>query len=88
MNPGFKVAMYAAMGSFACGVLAVLETMTGIVSWMAPTEAHAFGWLAIGLVCATIVRSYMQHAIRLPSLRNMAMPRAKQRYAHRTRRYI
>ena len=88
MNPGFKAAFVAAMGSFACGVLAVLETMTGIVSWMAPTEAHAFGWLAIGFVCATIVRSYMRHAISLPSLREMAMPRMKRTYAKRTRRYI
>ena len=88
MNAGFKVALYAAMGSFACGVLAVLETMTGIISWLAPSEVWLFVWLAIGIVCATIVRSYMRGAIAMPSLRSVAMPRMKTRYAKRTRRYI
>ena len=50
MNPGFKVAMYAAMGSFACGVLAVLETMTGVVGWLAPNEVWLFVWLAMLIV--------------------------------------
>ena len=88
MNAGFKVAMYAAMGSFSCGVLAVRETMTGIVSWLAPSEVWLFVWLAIGVVCATIVRSYMRQAIRLPNVRGWAMPQQRRAYGKRVRRYI
>ena len=80
--------MYAAGWSFACGVLAALETMTGIISWLAPSEVWLFVWIAIGVVCATIVRSYMTGAIAMPSIRSMAMPRMKTRYAKRVRKFI
>ena len=88
MNTGFRIALYAAGGSMACGILAVLETMTGIVSWLAPSEVWLFVWLAIGVVCATIVRSYRRGAIAMPSVRRMVMPQPKHRYAQRTRRVI
>jgi len=61
---------------------------TGIVAMAAPSEAHAFGWLCIVTVCTMIVRSYARSGARLPSLRNMAMPRMKRTYAKRVRRYI
>lgn len=88
MNTGFRIALYAAGGSMACGILAVLETMTGIVSWLAPSEVWLFVWIAIGVVCATIVRSYIRGAIAMPSLRRLVMPQPKQRYGQRTRRVI
>ena len=88
MNTGFRIALYAAGGSMACGILAALETMTGIVSWLAPSEVWLFVWLAIGVVCATIVRSYIRGAIAMPSVRRMVMPQPKQRYGQRTRRVI
>ena len=88
MNPGFRVALYAAGGSFTCGVLVALESLTGIVSWAAPSEVWLFLWIAIGVVCATIVRSYIRGAIAMPSIRQMVMPQPKQRYGQRTRRVI
>ena len=88
MNTGYRIELYAAGGSMACGILAVLETMTGIVSWLAPSEVWLFVWLAIGVVCATIVRSYRRGAIAMPSVRRMVMPQPKHRYAQRTRRVI
>ena len=88
MNTGFRIALYAAGGSMACGILAVLETMTGIVSWLAPSEVWLFVWLAIGVVCATIVRSYIRGAIAMPSIRQMVMPQPQRTYNKRTRRVI
>ncbi len=88
MNTGFRIALYAAGGSMACGILAVLETMTGIVSWLAPSEVWLFVWLAIGVVCATIARSYLRGAIAMPSVRRLVMPQPKHRYGQRTRRVI
>ena len=88
MNQLIRVSLYMLAASGVCLFLAALESFTGIVSWMAPTEAHAFGWLAIGFVCATIVRSYMRQAIRLPNVRGWAMPQQKRAYEKRTRRYI
>ena len=88
MNTGFRIALYAAGRSMACGILAVLETMTGIVSWLAPSEVWLFVWLAIGVVCATIARSYIRGAIAMPSVRRLVMPQPKHRYGQRTRRVI
>ena len=88
MNQIIRVSLYGLVASGVCLFLAALETMTGITSWLAPSEVWLFVWLAIGVVCATIVRSYVRGAIAMPSLRSMAMPRMKTRYAKRTRRYI
>ena len=88
MNTGFRIALYAAGGSMACGILAALEVMTGIVSWLAPSEVWLFVWLAIGIVCATIVRSYLRGAIAMPSVRRMVMPQPKRAYEKRVRRVI
>ena len=88
MNALTRGSLYMLAASGVCLFLAALESLTGIVSWMAPTEAHAFGWLAIGVVCTTIARSYMRQAIRLPNVRGWAMPQQKQAYGKRTRRYI
>lgn len=88
MNTGFRIALYAAGGSMACGILAVLETMTGIVSWIAPSEVWLFVWLAIGVVCATIARSYIRGAIAMPSVRRLVMPQPQRTYGKRTRRVI
>ncbi len=88
MNTGFRIALYAAGGSMACGILAVLETMTGIVSWLAPSEVWLFVWLAIGVVCATIARSYLRGAIAMPSVRRLVMPQPQRTYGKRTRRVI
>ena len=88
MNTGFRIALYAAGGSMACGILAVLETMTGIVSWLAPSEVWLLVWLAIGVVCATIARSYLRGAIAMPSVRRLVMPQPQRTYGKRTRRVI
>lgn len=88
MNPYWKFALWMAGGSFTCGVLAVLETMTGIVSWLAPSEVWLFVWLVIGVVCATIVRSYIRGAIAMPSVRRMVMPQPQRTYNKRVRRVI
>ena len=88
MNALTRGSLYMLAASGVCLFLAALESLTGIVGWLAPTEAHAFGWLAIGVVCTTIARSYMRQAIRLPNLREMAMPRQRRAYGKRTRRYI
>ena len=88
MNTGFRIALYAAGGSFTCGILAALESLTGIVSWAAPSEVWLFVWLAIGVVCATIVRSYIRGAIAMPSVRRMVMPQPQRTYNKRTRRVI
>lgn len=71
--------------SGVCLLLAALESLTGIVGWLAPTEAHALGMAAILIVCTTIARSYLRNAIALPSVRRMAAPRREyRRYARRT----
>ena len=88
MNTGFRIALYAAGGSMACGILAALEVMTGIVSWLAPSEVWLFVWIAIGVVCATIVRSYIRGAIAMPSVRRFVMPQPQRTYNKRTRRVI
>ena len=68
--------------------LGLLDAATGIVSAIAPTEAHAFGWLAIIIVCVMIARSFVANGVGLPSLRSVAMPRMKTRYAKRVRKFI
>ena len=88
MNTGFRIALWMAGGSFTCGILAALESLTGIVSWAAPSEVWLFVWIAIGIVCTTIVRSYLRGAIAMPSVRRMVMPQPKHRYGQRTRRVI
>ena len=88
MNTGFRIALYAAGGSFTCGVLAALEVMTGIVSWLAPSEVWLFVWIVIGVVCTTIARSYLRGAIAMPSVRRMVMPQPQRTYNKRTRRVI
>ena len=88
MNQLIRVSLYGLIASGVCLFLAALETMTGLISWLAPSEVWLFVWLAIGIVCATIVRSYMQGAIAMPSIRSVAMPRMRTKYAKRTRRYI
>ena len=74
--------------SAVCIGLGLLDAATGIVSRVAPTEAHAFGWIAIIIVCVMIARSFIANGVGLPSIRSVAMPRMKTRYAKRTRRYI
>ncbi len=88
MNQLTRVSLYMLAASGVCLLLAALESLTGIVSWLAPSEAHAFGLLVIGVVCTTIVRSYIRGAIAMPSVRRLVMPQPKQRYAQRTRRVI
>ena len=88
MNTGFRIALWMAGGSFTCGVLAVLETMTGIVGWLAPSEVWLFVWIAISVVCTTIVRSYLRGAIAMPSVRRFVMPQPQRTYNKRTRRVI
>lgn len=88
MNQLMRVSLYMLAASGIFLLLAALESLTGIIGWLAPTEAHAFGLLAIGVVCTTIVRSYMRHAIALPNVRQMVMPQPKRRYAQRTRRIV
>ena len=68
--------------------LGLLDAATGIVGRVAPTEAHAFGWLAIIIVCVMIARSFIANGVGLPSIRSVAMPRVRTKYAKRTRRYI
>ena len=88
MNQLIRVSLYGLVASGVCLFLAALETMTGIISWLAPSEVWLFVWIAISVVCATIVRSYVSGAIAMPSIRSVAMPRMKTRYAKRVRRYI
>ena len=88
MNALTRGSLYTLAVSAVCIGLGLLDRATGIVGRVAPTEAHAFGWLAIGVVCATIVRSYMRQAIRLPNVRGWAMPPQKRAYGKRTRRYV
>lgn len=65
-----------------------VDGATGIAERVAPSEAHAFGWLCIIVVCTMIVRSYARSGARLPNIGRMAMPRQKRTYAKRTRRHI
>ena len=88
MNPYWKFALWMAGGSFTCGVQVALESLTGIVSWAAPSEVWLFVWLAIGIVCATIVRSYLHGAIAMPSVRRFVMPQPQRTYGKRVRRVI
>ena len=74
--------------SAVCIGLGLLDAATGIVSTIAPTEAHAFAWLCVIIVCIMIARSFIVNGVGLPSIRSVAMPRMKTRYAKRTRRYI
>lgn len=88
MNQLIRVSLYGLIASGVCLFLAALESLTGIVGWLAPTEAHAFGWLVVIVVCATIVRSYMRQAIRLPNVRGWAMPQRTRAYGKRVRRHV
>lgn len=84
MNQLTRVSLWMLGASVVCLLLAALESLTGIVGWLAPTEAHALGLAAILIVCASIVRSYMRNAIALPSVRRIAAPRQQyRRYARR-----
>jgi len=65
-----------------------VDESTGIAERVAPSEAHAFGWLCIIVVCTMIVRSYARSGARLPNLREMAMPRQRRAYGKRVRRYV
>lgn len=85
MNTGFLFAAWTGGASIACLLLAGLDALTGIVGWLAPTEAHALGMAVILIVCTTIVRSYMHGAIALPNVRRMVAPRKQfHRYQRRT----
>lgn len=85
MNTGYKFAAWTGGASLVFFALAGLDALTGIVGWLAPTEAHAFGLLVIAVPCVMIVRSYLQSAISLPNVRRMAAPRQTyRRYARRT----
>ena len=88
MNRVPEYTFWSAGGFVITVILRALEDATGIVSWAAPSEVWLFVWLAIGVVCATIVRSYLHGAIAMPSVRRMVMPQPKHRYGQRTRRVI
>ncbi len=84
MNTGYRFAAWTGGAAVACLLLAALDALTGIVGWLAPTEAHALGMAVILIVCTSIVRSYMHGAIALPNVRRMAAPRrGYQKYARR-----
>lgn len=84
MNPYYRFAKWTGVAALICFALAGLDALTGIVGWLAPTEAHAFGLAVIGIVCTSIVRSYMHGAIAMPNVRRMAAPRrGYQKYARR-----
>lgn len=88
MNALTRGSLYTLGISAVCVGLGLLDAATGIVGRVAPTEAHAFAWLAIIVVCAMIARSYARSGARLPDIGRMATPRTKTRYAKRTRRYV
>lgn len=88
MNALTRTSLYGIAFSAVCIGLGLLDKATGIVSMAAPTEAHAFGWLCIIAVCTIIARSYAHGGVRLPSLRDAAMPRPRAKYAKRVRRYV
>ena len=80
---------FGSAGGFVVTViLRALEDATGIVSQAAPSEVWLFVWLAIGVVCATIVRSYLRGAIAMPSVRRFVMPQPQRTYGKRVRRVI
>ncbi len=85
MNQLIRVSLWMLGASVVCLLLAALDALTGIVGWLAPTEAHALGMAVILIVCTSIVRSYMHGAIALPNVRRMVAPRREyRRYARRT----
>ena len=88
MNRVPEYTFWSAGGFVITVILRALEDATGIVSWAAPSEVWLFVWLAIGVVCATIVRSYLRGAIAMPSVRRMVMPQPQRTYNKRTRRVI
>lgn len=88
MNALTRGSLYTLSVSAVCIGLGLLDRATGIVGMAAPSEAHAFGWLAIIVVCTMIVRSYARSGARLPNIGRMAMPQQRRAYGKRVRRYI
>lgn len=88
MNALTRGSLYTLGISAVCLGLGLLDKATGIVGMVAPTEAHAFGWFAVIVVCTMIARSYARSGARLPDIGRMATPRSRPRYAQRTRRHI
>lgn len=88
MNALTRGSLYTLGISAVCIGLGLLDAATGIVGRVAPTEAHAFGWLCIVTVCVMIARSYARSGARLPNVRGWAMPQQKRAYGKRVRRYI
>jgi hypothetical protein len=79
VNQLIRISLWMLGASVVCLLLAALEALTGIVGWLAPTEAHAFGMLVVAVPCVMIVRSYMHGAIAMPNVRRMVAPRRQHR---------
>lgn len=75
-----KISLYLLVVSGSFLLLAMLETMTGIIGWLAPTGEHAIGWLGAIIIWIGIMR-------RIKNIRQMIMPRTRyHQYARRTAR--
>lgn len=89
MNPGFRFAAWMGSASLICLGLAVIETGTGLISRIAPTETHALAWLCIAGLAVFVVRSL--RGARLPAF-GLKWPTPKysrqRRYAQRQRRIV
>lgn len=77
-----KISLYLLAVSGIFLLLGMLESMTGIIGWLAPTGEHAIGWLGAIIIWIVIMRR-----MTIVNIRQMIMPRTRyHQYARRTAR--
>jgi hypothetical protein len=77
-----KISLYLLAVSGIFLLLAMLESMTGVIGWLAPTGEHAIGWLGAIIIWIVIMRR-----MTIINIRQMIMPRTRyHQYARRTAR--
>lgn len=77
-----KISLYLLAISGIFLLLGMLESMTGIIGWLAPTGEHAIGWLGAIIIWIVIMRR-----MTIVNIRQMIMPRTRyHQYARRTAR--
>lgn len=89
MNPYYRFAAWTGGGSLVAFLLAAIESTTGLIGRIAPTEAHALAWLCIVVLAVPLARA-ARH-LRLPAF-GLKWPTPKyarqRRYATRQRRIV
>lgn len=77
-----KISLYLLAVSGIFLLLGMLESMTGIIGWLAPTGEHAIGWLGAIIIWIVIMRR-----MTIVNIRQMIMPRTRyHQYARRAAR--